>query len=343
MTTPRLSRYIDGQRWYLNPNRHDGQPVYRNVSSIANALPKEGLKFWAANTVAAFAVDNLERWNGLPREDAIGLLKRSPWNTRDRAAAKGTTVHAVIDGMLAGLEYEVEASVEPWIASARAFVDETGPEPEMTETTMYNERHLFAGTFDFLGRLKAFPELGRVLIDWKTGKDVYPDMAAQVVGGYAMGAEYTVDAHDLEAEWRRPDSAAVVHLSASGYQLRPIPMDDRHRRVFLAALEVRKWEAEAPAMGPPLKVRAMAAAKMARSEPPPPAPDPHQERFEAAYNGAELAYLKRSIGMLSAEKRQKLSAHAEELGLPIRAASTMTADQFDQMRGLITLYEMSSE
>ena len=135
--------------------------------------------------------------------------------------------------------------MEPWIAGLRSFIADTGPIPEMMERPVYNEDKLHAGTPDYVGRLQAFPELGRVLLDWKTGKSLYTDMGVQVVGGYGLGGQYFLDRDNHEVEWRPPDSAALVHLTPKGtYRIVPIPMDKRFRRAFLAALEIRQWEAD---------------------------------------------------------------------------------------------------
>jgi hypothetical protein len=312
MTSPKWAVDINRTRWYRHPTRHQSQPVYRSITSVVGALPKAALPNWAANTVAEYAVTHLDAWEKLPASDAYDLLRRVPWQNRDRAAAKGSEVHEVMDAMMHGVEFEVEATIEPWIDAASAFIRDTGPTPLYTETTVYNERHLFAGSFDFLGRLAAFPELGRVLIDWKTSKGVYPDMGVQVVGGYALGAEYLLDRDDTEQEWQPPDSAAVVHLTEKGYEIRPVPMHPDFKRAFLAALEIRKWEKEGPKLGPPLEV---------------------PENWN-------VVLLRGRVSQLTQEQRLACSLQFKELGLPTNPARLSPA-QVEEALAVVSTYLMS--
>ena len=321
MTSPKWAVDINRTRWYRHPTRHGGKPVYRSITSVVGALPKPALPTWAANTVAEYAVLHNDVIAGLPADDAYQLLKNIPWQNRDRAAGRGSEVHQVIDNMVNGQDYDVEASVEPWIAAATTFVKEVRPEPELTETTVYNEKHLFAGSFDFLGRLKTFPELGRCLIDWKTSKGVYPDMGVQVVGGYALGADYALDADDGELPWQPPDSAAVVHLTDKGYEIRPVPMDKAFYRAFLAALEIRKWEKDGPKLGDPLEVPVVCKY--------PPGEEPW-----------DLVLLRERIAQLSLEQKLHCSLQLREAGIPTNP-NKMTAKHVEAALGMVGVYLMS--
>ena len=106
MTTPELAVDINWTRWYRNPNRHENRPVYRGVTGVVAALPKEAIPRWAAKEVAEYAVSYSEQWLGLPAHEAVDLLKGYPWRYRDRKAATGSEVHAVMEKMLAGEEFE---------------------------------------------------------------------------------------------------------------------------------------------------------------------------------------------------------------------------------------------
>jgi len=312
---------INGKRWYRHPVRHNRMPVYRSVTSVVSALPKEAIPRWAALKVAEYAVSYMDNWVGLPAMDAVNLLKRVPWDQRDRAAARGSEIHAVMENIVAGKTYEVEAAVEPWIDSAQKLHAEIGLVPEMTEATIYNEKHLFAGTLDFLGRLRAFPELGRCLIDYKTGRGLYEDMGVQVVGAYALGAEYRLDADGTEHEWKPPDSCLLVHLTDKGYKLRPLPMHVGYRRAFLAALEVRKWEADGPKMSGPLERRSVRFDELPGEEP------------------LMLVWLQKHVGMMTLEQKLEVSLHFRELGIPTKP-SQMTGAHIEQACALVKLYLM---
>ena len=326
MAGPKFAADIDGVRRYRNPNRHDNGYVYWSVTNVTGALPKPALIRWAAKLTAETAVEQIEAWSHMPAYEAVDWLKKAPYRNRDRAAAKGTTIHAVIDHILHGRSYEVEASIEPWIGAAMKFVQEARPRPERTETTTYDERSLTAGTFDFLGRLDAAPELGRVLIDWKTGKGVYEDMAVQVVGGYLFGSQYILEEDGKETAWREPDNALLVHFSQDGYSIRPLPKDRILRRAFLGALEIRKWEDNGPPIGDPYQL----------------ALDVDGPSLGNMPSDAELRSTKERIRALSTEKQMQLTIRCQELGIPTKFGQ-MTVDDLDRLTGLVGLYEAGDE
>jgi hypothetical protein len=327
-------------RRYQNPNRHEGEFVYRSVTNVTGALPKTALLNWYAVATAQEAVEQLVRWGGKPAFEAIAelaelaarpasetvtWLQGAPARTRDRGAARGSTVHAVIDNMLQGRSYEVEATVEPWIESVMGFVQDARPQPERTETSIYDERTRCAGTFDFLGRLAAAPELGRVLIDWKTSKGIYPDQAVQLVGGYMLGAEYILDDNGQESEWQEPDTALIVHFTQTGYAIRRVPKDRVLRRAFLGALEIRKWEEDGPAIEAPYQLRLDVGGPAA-----------------TVPSASEIAHVKSRLRALAHEQQLAVSAQCAELGIPTRT-DKMTVTDVDRVLGLISLYEMGKE
>lgn len=320
---PKYAVDINGTRRYWHPRRHEGAYAYRSVTTITGALPKMGLLYWAANEVAAYAMKNLDAWTGLPLEDQYDLLRKAPWRNRDRAGARGTTVHAVADNIMSGKSYEVEALIEPWIHALNRFVTEARPQPLMTEVTGYSEKTLTAGTFDLLCTLDAAPELGRVLIDWKTSKGVYEDMAVQVVGGYGLGFEYILDGNDQEVEWQPPDTCMIVHLEQNGYTARPIPMDRIYRRAFLACLEIRKWEDEGPKIGEPYAFK------------PESEPEPNKAPSED-----ELAHLRARLTLLDSDQRLELMAEVDAAGITT-TIKAMTVDDLDRVLGFMNRYQIT--
>jgi hypothetical protein len=271
MTSPRWARDVEDRyghktRWYAHPTKHNGEPVWRSVTHTIAALPKEGIPRWAARTVAEYAFDHPDQWRHLPREDweeqvetaagrqkkvrhkgAVSTLKGVPWLVRDQAAARGSEVHDVVEKMINGQDYTVEAEVYPWVAAAQEYVARCRPRPRLTEVSIYNDTHLYAGSADFLGSLEALPELGTdVLVDYKTGKDVYDDMAVQLVA-YAKG-EYYLDAADRERPWPQASAAVIVHLGPAGFKVYRSPLKKMLWEVFLAAKTIRAWQTDGPGL-----------------------------------------------------------------------------------------------
>jgi len=241
MTSPALAVSINGVRRYKNPGRHGGQPVYASVTHTVKAMPAPMLINWAAKVTAERAVERSETWLTMPAAEAVAWLKSAPNQQRDAGGARGSDTHAFVEHVLAGAEVEPANGYE---AAAKGFIRDFQPVTELLEQTVFNESHLFAGTLDWLGILKGAPELKRCIIDWKTSRGVYAEHMVQLVGGYAMGAEYYLDGAQVEQAWQPPDSAVVVLLGAdASYQVQRVPMDERLRRVFRACLEIRKFEA----------------------------------------------------------------------------------------------------
>jgi hypothetical protein len=271
MTSPRWARDVEDRygnktRWYAHPTKYGGQPRWRSVTHTIAALPKEGIPRWAARTVAEYAFDHPDEWRHLPREDweeqvetaagrqkkvihkgAVSTLKGIPWQVRDQAGARGSEVHDVVEKMINGEDYTVEAEVYPWVAAAQEFVARCRPRPRLTEVSVFNDTYLYAGSADFLGSFDALPELGPdVLADYKTGKDVYDDMAVQLVA-YAM-AEYYLDAEDRERPWPQASAAVIVHLSPAGFKVYRSPLRKMLWEVFLAARTIRAWQTDGPGL-----------------------------------------------------------------------------------------------
>jgi hypothetical protein len=312
-------------RRYRNPNRHDNSFVYRSVTNVTGALPKMALLYWYAKVTAEAAVYQRDVWMNMrgnekqtPEEEQLQWLKQAPDRTRDSAAAFGTTVHAVIERLLKGETYEVEGLSAAWVNSAERFVRELRPDVERLEASVYDERTLCAGTFDYLGRLAAAPELGRCLIDWKTSKNVYSDQAVQLVGGYLYGSQYILDDDGNEHEWQEPDNALIVHFTDKRYVIYCVPKDRIYRRAFLGALEIRKWEEDGPTMAD------------------------CQLKLDLPASEEEKAVLRKRLFALSADQQLRLSAQCVELGINTKLP-TMNVTDVDRISGLLGVYEMEDK
>ena len=66
---------------------------YWSVTTILSALPKDALKWWAAKTVAEFAVDRTKTWFTMERAEAIEWLKREPLRFTNERANVGSAIH----------------------------------------------------------------------------------------------------------------------------------------------------------------------------------------------------------------------------------------------------------
>jgi hypothetical protein len=190
----------------------DGKKVTGVTTLLSGGLPKPALTYWAARSAAEYVADNLEVLNRLPdRESIIVTVKESPWSQRDRAAVRGTDVHAIAEALIHGREATVPEELAGYVDGYVKYLDRWRPEPLLTERPIASRRWRYAGTFDALMRL---PSGEVMLADWKTASGVYGDNALQLAA-YA-NAEFYLDADNNEQPLPEIDSLAVVHITPTG-------------------------------------------------------------------------------------------------------------------------------
>lgn len=228
----------------------------RRVTTLCNGIPKDALPPWAARTVAECAILRPEEWENLPNnKEKIDYLKKRPWAQRDAAGDRGTAVHRTLDAIVHNQPLPDDLETEDELACAIAaedFLKAGGWQPLGTEITVFNHRVGYAGTFDLLAD---DPYGVRWILDWKTGKGIYPNMAVQQVAYH--NAEFAIvrkrDAGKPgEERWTGelipwgPDKVArlgIVHVRPDGAQLYPIrpEMHERLWKTFRAAAHVKMF------------------------------------------------------------------------------------------------------
>jgi len=226
VTSPALSRAKrGGGRVYVWEGRE-----YPSVTTILGAtVPKPALVGWAARATAEWAVDHRAEWTDLSdRQAAVDLLKGAPFRDRDRAADVGSAVHHYAERIARG-ETVTDASedVAPFIPHFARFLDEWEPEYVETEATVFNLTAGYAGTLDAIAVIRG----KTYLLDTKTGRDVYPDVALQLAAyeaGEFIGRD---DGHTVD-DIPDIDAFAVLHLRPDGYRLVPIAVDFEARRAW---------------------------------------------------------------------------------------------------------------
>lgn len=245
--SPKAARTVNRGRIYTI----NGQSLWSVTTIMSNGLPKPAIAGWQAKTIAEYAVANHRELSArlqavkLTRDPAgklIGLisdpdavqaavdwLKGSPWRESERKMDLGSAVHAEAEAVqLDTPRPEPRPDVAPFIDSFRHFLDDLVPEIEMTEATVFNLRESYAGTLD------AVMTIGgrRLLIDFKTGKAIYPDVALQLAA-YAHAESVLLD-DGRTVPMLQVDGAAALHLRAydpetpadRGYSLIPVDIAD---------------------------------------------------------------------------------------------------------------------
>lgn len=229
-----------------------------SVTTILSAgVAKPYLKTWGEKLVAEYAVDHVERWNGLPRQDAIDLLKRAPKRVTSNAQVRGSAVHAAIAAHVEGeMPGKLTSEEHGYFEGALAYLSEQRVEVVASEACVFSREHGYAGTFDLLqrrgvvrrefdpewhkhGHLLGLPTPIEIA-DFKTSKRVYPEVALQLCA-YARG---DFIGHDDGTEEPLPTvtRGVIVQLSPNGdYKAVPVPLDDDVFATFLAAARMHEW------------------------------------------------------------------------------------------------------
>lgn len=193
------------------------------------------------------------------RDLALRWIKGAADRHRDAAAEKGTAVHGQAEQMVllyareaARLSLEGEAiaawpeEIAAWQPGFIGWINRYQPEFLAAEATVFNRAQAYAGTLDTIIRL-TLPD-GRtivVIVDFKTGKDVYAGVALQL-SAYAR-AEF-VGAPDARTALAMPgpiDAGAVLHLRADGtFRFQYVDISDPIFNAFLFAREIYRFNSQ---------------------------------------------------------------------------------------------------
>jgi hypothetical protein len=193
----------------------DGQRL-PGVTTILDALRKRALEEWAGSITAETAVNRWDELAALPVATRLDTLKRARYEARDAAALNGTEVHALAWPLVTGADVEVPPRHLGAVQALARFMDRWHLEPVATERPVFHPRHGWAGTFDILAGMG-----GTLwLLDYKTGKAVYPETALQLAA-YAHAAYMLPEAGE-PVEWVQPERCGAVHITSDSATLLPV-------------------------------------------------------------------------------------------------------------------------
>lgn len=210
---------------------------FDSVTTIINGgVPKPALTNWAAKTVAEFAFDQLGTWNLMERDEAVDWLKRSPYRTSSKAAAQGSDIHAWAEAHVLGQPVPDPPLLQkPYCEGFLRWIEEFEPTFEMTEATVYSRRFRYAGTLDAIATIDG----ERWLLDYKTGKGVYGEVAMQLAA--YRHAEFIGLADGTEVPMPEVDRVGVLHVTPTGCVLIPVRAGEEELRFFRYAQQIRHF------------------------------------------------------------------------------------------------------
>ena len=216
-----------------------GEEAYPSVTTIIkNGIPKPALMKWAAKLVATAALEQRAKLDTFEDPaDAIKWLTDLPNQRANTSAVKGTAVHKSSELLARGLDegvvpVEARGHVDQYIA----FLNDFAPVTVHTEVTVYNRTLQYAGTVDAVMAFDGRP----CILDTKTGKGVYSDVALQLAA--YDNAEFYLGPDGEELPWTPTGKAYVLHLQADKYELRPVNIGKVAFDTFLAAYDVMLWD-----------------------------------------------------------------------------------------------------
>lgn len=221
-----------------------------SVTTITGVVPKPWLGPWTKKITAQYAVDHLELLGAMVADvgpdDTAKWLKGAADAVRDKAADKGTAIHAAAEQLALGIPRAEWTDLEaPYMEGLANWIADWDVVFEAIEAPVFSRQHWYAGCLDCIVVL--FGGDGpRLLVDYKTGKKVYAETALQLAG-YRHSETFIGLPDGDEDPTPEVDGAAVLRLDpelARGYEFVPIRTDRPIFDMFLYVREMFRWQEE---------------------------------------------------------------------------------------------------
>lgn len=218
----------------------DGAPCVGVTTAIGKGVPKPALVNWAAGLVAEAAVEQRDQWESLTPYKAVTWLRNVPNQRRDAMAVRGNQVHAIAQQLMDGKEVDVAEELAGHVDACIRFLTDFAVDVELMETPVAHTGAVSGVPIVYAGTLDLIVTIGgtRWLLDWKTGKGVYGDVALQLAA-YRYCDLALVNGAEVALPF--VERTGVVHLRADGYDLYPVEAGQQQWRDFLAAVRVARF------------------------------------------------------------------------------------------------------
>ncbi len=203
-----------------------------SVTTVLRVIDKPALMRWAAMQAAKAVLMDPTKYS-TPEKAASAI-----YEIGDVAMSRGSEVHKVAelyaDAYIAGKTDEF-TSDNPYFPAIRAFFSTMRPEVIYREIRVVNLEQGYAGTADLIARVgpKTY------VIDYKTGKAVYPEARLQVEAYRQCMLAILQDGTRLSM-YPMADAGAVVLFKDDGTFAWTETMADH--TAFLAALVLFHWQ-----------------------------------------------------------------------------------------------------
>jgi hypothetical protein len=241
-----------GDRYYLWNRRQ-----YPSVTTIiGNATAKPYLTRWAAKEAALWALNNLDKLASLQGEPlefaddrrpkgevaraAYDLMAGAHERNRDNAADIGSRVHDVAESYALGEDFPTnpDDDLAPFLRTLSLWFEDFQPDIIAAEAPVVSEQYGYAGTMDLAARF-AVIEGRRLLLDYKSGKNISSDVSLQLAG--LRYADFMVLPDGTTAPVPEVDGCAVVHIRPNGYRMYEVKADEETFMTFRYAQQMHRW------------------------------------------------------------------------------------------------------
>ena len=249
---PPIGLWHDARHRYTVNGTIDGEPVsvgpLISVTTAIDVLSKPQLVGWATRETAAAAVRNLDAVRKLAEKDgpaaAEAWLRTMPGRLKDSSANLGTRIHEMADALGHGQSVEVTEAERARVEQYVRWMEETYPEYVGIEQQVVNLSEGYGGTADLFVAID-----GTLwLLDIKTGRGLYPEMALQLAA--LNRAEYWGSPGKAElTPALRAERCGILHLRDDGYRLVETAAGDDEYHAFLACLALKRYFATADVFG----------------------------------------------------------------------------------------------
>ena len=213
----------------------NGLKVPGVTTILSKGLPKPALVNWAARTAAEYAIDNWAMLADLPISERLDMIRRAPDATKNAAALRGTKLHDAAEVLIDTGTVDVDPEQVPLVESYARFLSDWQVQPEFVESSVYNVTHGYAGTLDLIATLAGGR---RWLLDIKTSKRVYGDMALQLAAYRHAEFLHDDDTEGDDIAMPQVEAVGIIHVRADGYDLVPLTAGPVEFRSFLYIAQV---------------------------------------------------------------------------------------------------------
>jgi len=217
----------------------NGKPV-PSVTKITGVINKPALVFWAVNETVDYLANVLEPDRIYTQEQIESMLlesKSARFKKSQKALNIGSMAHDWLEGYVRAKLYGTREpdlpDYEPVLNSVTSYLEWEKSAGDITyessEKRVCSERYMYSGTVDLTFVLDG----KRIVADFKTSKDIYPEYFIQCAA-YARAIE--------EESGVEVDEIAVIRIPKDGGEV-DIRFDEVNSNfdIFKACLLIWRW------------------------------------------------------------------------------------------------------